>query len=441
MNLRVNKTTNLQGKATLPSSKSQTIRALILATLANGESVIKNVLDCEDVRSAISVCGGLGVEIERDGEDMLVRSNGLPLPPPLTPSPRRTGGENNLNSGDSGITTRFIMPVLGLRQNSNEEIILDCGEQMKKRPVTPLINALNDLGLKIKSLNNNGACPILAQGELQGGQTEIDGITSQYLSALLLSLPCAREDSEIKVSNLNERPYVDMTLQWLKEQDIIYDYRCENNLDIYNIKGGQNYHSFNKTISADFSSASYLIAAAVLLPSEVELIGLDINDKQGDKRLVEILQDMGADIKINGLKMVIKGGKKLNGQIIDCNDIPDMVPTLAIIGTQAQGKTELTNVSQARIKETDRLHSMSEGLKRMGAKIEEKDDGLVIYQSDLKGAQVRGYGDHRTVMALSVAGLLSEGQTIIDTAESINKTFPNYIELMRSIGSNMEAVT
>lgn len=430
MNLKVQRTIHLQGNITPPSSKSQTIRGLMIATMASGQSVLRNALNSDDTRAAINVCKGLGAAIYRFGEDLFIESSRVPFKTKT----------NNFFSDNSGITTRFVMPILGLRENCSETAILDCGEQMRQRPLQPLIDALNNLGLEVSSLNNDSSCPVSVKRKLQGGNTKVDGLTSQYVSSLLLSLPCAPKDSVITVEDLRERPYVEMTVAWLDEQGIKYEHRLDGNCDVYKIKGGQKYQSFDKVISGDFSSASYLIAAGVLIPGRLEIAGLDMSDRQGDKKLIEILQSMGADIKIDGLRMTISGGKKLIGRKIDCNDIPDLVPTLAVVGTQARGVTEIVNVKQARIKETDRLKSMYDGLSRLGAKAEEQEDGLVVYESELRGAIVHGYNDHRTVMALTVAGLLAEGETIIDTAESINKTFPEFVKMTQSMGVNISII-
>jgi 3-phosphoshikimate 1-carboxyvinyltransferase len=254
-----------------------------------------------------------------------------------------------------------------------------------------------------------------------------------------MALPLVSQDSEITVEDLHERPYMEMTLHWLDQQNIAYTHQRIQNRDIYKISGRQTYKPFDTNISGDFSSASYLIAAAALLEGSVELQGLEMNDPQGDKRLVTLLQEMGADIRVEPTRLLIRGGKPLKGIKIDANDIPDLLPTLAVIGTQAEGKTEICHVAQARIKETDRIHSMTEGLRRLGANIEEYPDGMVVYQGKLQGGRVKGYGDHRTVMALGVAGLLSTDKTIVEDCEAINKTFPNFIEIMQSLGARMEA--
>ena len=447
MKIIAHTTERIEGEVTPPSSKSQTIRGLIFATLAKGTSALKNPLHSQDTADAIRACRALGAEIFVKSDRIVIESEGVPLQ-----------SDTTLNTGNSGVTTHFLMPVTGLRGSKGGPITFDCGEQMKQRPVESLVTALQRLGLKVKSQHKNGHCPLQISGELFGGKATISGKSSQYLSALLISLPCAQNDSVITVNDLQERPYVEMTEQWLKEQGIEYthekapttpsrrrdtppqaggDGEKTGTQDVYTIKGGQVYKPFIKTIPADFSSASYLIAAGALFDGQVILHGLDMNDPQGDKALVTILKEMGADIEVKGDGLVITGGKPLRGMRIDANAIPDMVPTLAVIGTQAKGTTQLINIGNARMKETDRLHSMTEGLTKMGAKNEEKKDSLTISGGKLYGANVHGFDDHRTVMALSLAGMLASGETFIDTAEAVSKTFPDFVKIMKSLGGQI----
>lgn len=421
------KSAPLSGVVTVPSSKSQSIRGLIFALLAKGESTLTNILHSSDTHDAINVCQLLGAEVENSDDTLSLISPGLPI--------RST--VERIYSGNSGITTCFIMPILGLRQDALHPIILDCGDQMRARPIQSLVDALNNLGLTIKYIDEHGFLPVSISGSLQGGNTEICGINSQFLSALLISLPYVPVDSEITVRDLHERPYVEMTMDWLRQRNIVFDHIKMENRDVYYIKGSQRYNKFHTNIAGDFSSASYLIAAAVLNASNVELQGLSMEDYQGDKRLVTILQKMGADIQIESSNFIIRGGKKLHGIEIDANDIPDLLPTLAVIGTYAEGKTDIINVGHARLKETDRIHSITKGLTRLGAKVDESKDGLTVYQSRMKGTRVKGYGDHRTVMALSIAGMIADGTTIIDDAEAINKTFPGFVKTMQFLGANM----
>jgi 3-phosphoshikimate 1-carboxyvinyltransferase len=428
--LRVNNTFSLKGRVKIPGSKSQSIRALIISLLSNGKSTLTNVAEAEDIKDGLSVCKTLGAIITPLEKKLQIMGTGIPLHP----------GFLEINTGNSGITTRFILPLLGFRQNNDRPFIVDCAEQMRARPIKSLIDALRNLGLTIQYVQTENKLPVAVSGELTGGKTSVEGLTSQFLSALLISLPCAKTDSEITVENLHERPYVDMTLSWLKQQQIEFRHERSRLIDKFYISGKQQYRPVHHTISGDFSSASCLIGAAVLTQSEVMLEGLCIDDAQGDKRLISILQAMGADIHIEATCLLIRGGNPLKGIKIDANDIPDLLPILAVIGTQAAGKTEIMNVKQARLKETDRIHSMTEGLSLLGAFVEEHPDGLTIYQSALKGARVRGCKDHRTVMALSVAGMTAAGNTFIEDADSIHKTYPHFVEDMRHLGAKMEVI-
>lgn len=435
MKLIIEPTLRIEGEVTPPSSKSHSVRALLLATLANGTSTLKNILDASDTRAAMDVCRKLGAKItcKKDatgGLDCTVEGNGTPF----------QTNETELFSANSGITTTFTIPILGLRKETKHSMILSCGEQMMQRPIDTILDAVTKLGLKIKS--TNGHCPLEISGEIIGNEVEIDGTNSQNVSALLLALPLAPNASTVIVKNLQERPYVEMTLRCLDEQHIAYTHTRSNNIDQFVIPGNQIYKPFEKTISGDFSSASYIIAAAVLLPGHVIIDTMDMTDSQGDKRLITILQTMGAHIKIEGKTIIIDGGHPLTGQEIDCSDIPDMVPTLAVIATQAAGKTTLINIGHARIKETDRLKSMATELKKMGAKIEEHATSLVIYHSRLFRASLDGYNDHRTIMALAIASLLpTDGASEITTAEGMDKTFPNFTTTMNTLGAKMHVLS
>jgi 3-phosphoshikimate 1-carboxyvinyltransferase len=428
MHLLIHPTPILAGKITPPSSKSHTIRGLIFALLSKGQSVLHNALDSEDIRDAIHACQQLGAIITRVGDQLHINSTSLPL----------QTQPDTIYSGNSGITICFILPLLGYRQNSMQPILLDCGAQMRTRPIKPLVDTLRNLGMHMDYAAEESTCPLYISGNLVGGSAEVEGISSQYISALLIALPCAEKESQIYVHDLHERPYMEMTLKWLDAQKIQYTHAKKTDTDIFTIPGKQRYQPFEKTIAGDFSSASCLIVAAALTEGLVEFRGLNMEDPQGDKRLISILKEMGAEIVIESTRILIYGGKTLTGLKIDANDIPDLLPVLAVLGTQAIGKTEIYNVKQARQKETDRIHSMTEGLRRMGAQIEEHPDGMVIYQSTLQGAAVRGFDDHRTIMSLAVAGLLAQGETIIEGAEAIQKTFPTFVEVMRSIGANID---
>jgi 3-phosphoshikimate 1-carboxyvinyltransferase len=320
--------------------------------------------------------------------------------------------------------------------NSGQATTLTGDEQIQSRPVGPLMDALNNLGAKCKSIKNNGKAPIEITGQLAGGKTTIAATTSQYLSSLLLCVPLAEEDTEIDVTILNEPGYVQMTLDWLDKQNIEYE---NQDFRKFKIKGNQKYKAFDAVIPADFSSATFFFCGAALAADGVTLLGLDFSDSQPDKAVVDYLKAMGADIAVGPKSATIKAAP-LKGIEIDMNRTPDALPAMAVTAAFAEGTTRLTNVPQARGKETDRIKCMAEELKKLDVDVEELPDGLIISGGRPKPAELHGWADHRIVMALSLAGLNLEGQCTVDTAEAISVTFPNYVELMKGINANMELV-
>jgi 3-phosphoshikimate 1-carboxyvinyltransferase len=259
-------------------------------------------------------------------------------------------------------------------------------------------------------------------------------VTSQYLTSLLIALPCAEKDSVIDVPLLNEQPYVTMTLSWLERLGISLENRDYRS---FRVPGGQKYPAFKESIAADFSSATFFLVAAAVTGSELILEGLDFDDPQGDKEVVNILREMGAEIRIDGRSLTIKGGE-LRGGTFDLNAIPDALPALSVAACFAHGETRLVNVPQARLKETDRISVMHSELSKLGADIDELPDGLVIRGGTLRGGRVKGHHDHRIVMALAVAGLACEGQVEVDTAEAVSVTFPEFCNLMKNTGADIE---
>jgi len=414
----------LKGTITIPGSKSNTTRAVFIATLADGESVIRNPLPSADCYSTVEVCRGFGASITTDKE-WVVRGIGSR---PLVPS-------DVLNMGNSG-TTYYIATAVATLVNGFTIITGD--HQIRRRPVGPLINALNDLGGFVFSTRGGGVAPLVVRGILQGGKTSLPGVISQWLTSLLISCPLARGDTTITVENLQERPYIDMTMGWLTRQKIEFSHDYYKR---FSVKGGQSYHPLDERIPSDWESASFPLVAAAITDSEVTVMGLDMEDYQGDKAIVAILKDMGADVTIVGRGeggVTVKGGKELHGIEIDCKDLPDAPPVLAVLATKAKGKTVLRNLASSRLKETDRPQSICEELLKMGVRIDIDADSLTIYQSDLIGTKIDGHTDHRIVMAAAVAALAAKGKSEISDAEYCKISFPNFYELMRSIGARME---
>jgi len=414
------KRSKLEGSIDIPSSKSHTIRAVVIASLAGGTSRIRNPLDSGDTRSAVHGCQALGAEIET-GEDWVV--NGFGGSPRLKVP--------HIDLGNSGTSLRLLTSVAALQEH---EVIFDGDDSLRTRPLQSLLDAVSTLGGSAYSLGHNGFCPVSVKGRMQGGTTGVSGVTSQFLSSLLISTPLLEKDTEIHVASLNERPYVEMTLAWLAEQNIRLERR---GWECFYIKGGQQYRHFDKQVPGDFSSATFPLCAAAITSSHLLLKGLAMSDTQGDKEVISMLSSMGAHIRMTAEGVLVSPGE-LTGRELDLNSTPDALPALAVVGCCAKGQTVLRNVPQARIKETDRIRVMATELSKMGAQVEEMDDGLIIRQSTLAGSRLCGYHDHRVVMALSLAGMVAEGETEIDTAESITITFPGYVEKMCALGARMK---
>ena len=422
MLLKVRKS-QTHGCVNIPGSKSHTIRALFLASLAAGRSTITNPLISEDALSAIAVCRAFGAGIENLGGRFIVDGfNGVPTVP-----------ENVINVGNSGTTLRFGMMTAGLVDGYT---VFTGDYQIRRRPLGPLIEAMNNLGAEVFSTRGNHMAPVVVRGRLNGGRSKLDAVTSQYLSSILIHAPLLDNNTDIELTRLNEIPYAQMTMWWLDNQGIQYS---NDNYKTFYIKGGQQYKAFTTAIPGDFSSATFFMVLAAISGEEYILKNLDMTDPQGDKQVLEYLKGMGTVVSHTDGGISVKGSV-LRGIEIDMNATPDALPAMAVAGCFAEGETRLINVPQARLKETDRIHVMCVELKKMGADIEEIPDGLIIRSSRLKGCRVCGHDDHRVVMALAIAGLNCEGETVIETAEAVNVTFPEFPHIITNCGGNLEMV-
>ncbi|MCK5672227.1 MAG: 3-phosphoshikimate 1-carboxyvinyltransferase, partial [Spirochaetales bacterium] len=337
----INPASTLSGEITIPASKSHTIRALLIAAMANGESTIINPLDSSDTRSCIEAIKILGAKIKLENDRWIVNGTGGDIHPVA----------DTIDVGNSG-TTLYL--AAGLAALSSHKITFTGDNQIKSRPVENLLNSLKDLGAEITISGKNGCPPFSIQGPLTGGKTSIECPTSQYLSSLLLCTPLINGNTEIEVPLLREQPYVEMTLKWLNEQFVMYD---TTEFKDFFIPGGQQFEAFAKQVPGDFSSATFFLCAAAITESTLTLKGLDMADSQGDKAVVYMLKEMGCNIEI-GMDFIKIEGRPLKGCNLDLNDTPDALPALAVTACFAEGKTKLYNVPQARLKETDRISVM-----------------------------------------------------------------------------------
>lgn len=418
-------TTNsaLNGSVHIPGSKSHTIRAVAIASLASGTSTIRLPLLSEDALSARKGYTQLGATITGDDNAWQVVGCGGKIQIP----------KKAIDVGNSGTSLRMLAGSLALASGTGT---LTGDYQIQRRPNAPLVKALNNLGAKVQAADEKGCAPLLITGPFSGGTTEIDCLSSQYVSAILLNAPLASNDTIINVVNPNELPYIDMTLWWLDQQNIKYK---QDGYKQFTVFGNQQYSAFDKAIPADWSSATFFLCAGAICQGSITLTGLDLSDPQGDKDVIKYLQSMGAKIEINGNNITVFKSD-LNGATIDMNATPDALPAMAVTATFANSPTTLTNVKQARIKETDRIDVMTKNLRSLGIKIDEHEDGMTIYPGQLHSGKVGGYDDHRIVMSMAIAGLAAPQDVCIEvnSAEAANVTFPEFSKLVQDLGGNLE---
>jgi 3-phosphoshikimate 1-carboxyvinyltransferase len=411
----------LSGAVDIPGSKSHTIRAVAIGALAVGESVIREPLASADTLAAVDTYRALGAAIEVEPNYWRVRGTAGNVQTP----------ENFIDVRNSGTTLRIAVGSACLMRQGMAGFTGD--HQIRRRPIGPLARALTELGANVATTRDNGCAPLVVKGRLRGGRTSIEAVTSQYVTSLLMCTPLADGDSIIDVPVLNEQPYVHITLDWLRRGGITLD---RDELRQFRVPGRQQYRAIDVRVPADFSSATFFLAAGVLGDNDVVVRGLDMNDAQGDKAVVEYLQRMGAQVEMTSEGIRVRPGS-LTGCEIDMNATPDALPMMAVVGCFARGKTSLVNVPQARLKETDRIAVMAAELGKMGAKIKELPDGLIIEQSDLRPALVDGHDDHRVVMSLAVAGSCVRSGTRIAKAEAMSVTFPTFVDCMAGLGADL----
>jgi len=384
-------------------------------------SVLRNPLMSDDARSAILGAREMGASVNLGTEWIIKGIGGAP-------------GLNcqSINVGNSGTSLRILTAICAL---SEHPVSFDGDKSIRQRPMMPLLSAIQNLGVTIID-SAGGKCPFTIRGPLTGGKTTVNGVSSQFLTALLIACPLAPNDTEINVENLNEKPYVEITLDWLRRMNIKFE---QKGLEWFRIFGRQKFRSFERSVPADFSTATFPLCAAAVTKSEILIKGLDFNDHQGDKAVFGYFERMGVKIQHTREGVWVKGSD-MKGIDIDMNSTPDALPAMAVAACFASGTTRLLNVPQARLKECDRIAAMAAELKKMGARVEELTDGLVIHQSSLKGANVHGYDDHRLVMALSIAGFGAAGETVVDTAEAASVTYPAFVEDMKGLGALLNKI-
>lgn len=396
----------------VPGSKSYTHRLLIASALSDGRCRVKNALKSEDTRFTLTALRQLGADIqEAEDGSLWVRGCSGALQAPNAP----------IYLGNSGTSMRLLTGVAALAKGKT---VLTGTERMGQRPIRDLLDALKQLGVLARSLNANGCPPVeIHGGAIPGTQADIDcGVSSQYLSALLLIAPCTQNGLSVTVSRGPvSKPYIDLTVEVMARLGINV---AREGYTAFHVPGKQRYQPGEYEVEPDVSNASYFWAAAAVTGGRVTVKGINQNSGQGDLRITALLERMGCQCQAEADGISVIGGE-LSAIETDMGDLPDMVPTLAVVAAFAKGTTVIQNVAHLKAKESNRLLAVATELGKMGISAEVLDDGLKITGGSPQGATIETYDDHRIAMSFAVAGLRAPGTRIADPG-CVEKSFPDF---------------
>jgi 3-phosphoshikimate 1-carboxyvinyltransferase len=403
----------ISGHIKAPPSKSMTQRAIAAAILADGQSQILNPSYCDDSLAAMSIAVSLGARVEPEADKMKITGTGELK-------------EKKLNCGESGLAIRMFSPVAALY---DEEIIMTGAGSLKKRPMQMICDALNQLG--VNCISTNGFLPLTIKGPLRGGYCEIDGsISSQLLTGLLMSLPLADYDSTIKVNNLKSKPYIDMTIELLRDFGIKIS---NENYELFKVPGKQKYHAGNYEVESDWSGGSFLLVAGAI-NGNLKVSGLRTGSFQSDMAILKALENAGANMKTSDDQIEVSKSA-LKAFEFDATESPDLFPPLVALASYCEGVTRLKGAARLLHKESNRAAALMEEFRRMNINVELKDDCLFVTGGEVKGARVSSHDDHRIAMAAAVAALGATGTVFIKDSHCVAKSYPGFFNDLRKAGA------
>ena len=414
MNVIINKS-KLCGTISAISSKSHAHRALICAALSNEVSKIKCDTTSKDIEATVNCLNGLGAKITYQDKAFSVEPIDL------------TKAQTQIDVGESGSTLRFLIPIicaLGLN------VKIKMHGRLPQRPLFPLDRELEKNGCKL--VRNDDVLSI--SGKLDANLIEIEGnVSSQFISGLLFALPLLDKECKVVIKEKFESySYVLLTLDVLKQFGI--EYKFENNT--FELLSSR-YNAKDLIVEGDWSNSAFWLCLGAMLDNGITVKNLAFNSAQGDKKIIDILSQFGAKIEINDNFAKISKGN-LNGFEIDASDIPDLMPILCVLACNAKGKTTIKNAQRLRIKESDRIKTVVEMISNLGGKIEETDDGMIVYKSKLKGGIVDSHNDHRIAMSAAIASVLCENEVKILNAESVEKSYPTFYNDFKNLNGNVK---
>jgi 3-phosphoshikimate 1-carboxyvinyltransferase len=422
MNCKVEKS-KIKGIIDCPSNKSYTHRGIFLASLAGNNSKVENVLLSADTKATIEACEKFGAIIEVEDSAVIVKES------------IKIGSKvSEINTENSGTTIRI---AIGIASLFSEEITLTGDESIQKRPMQPLLDALSSIGAECNS--TDGKPPVKIKGNIAGGDVTIPGnLSSQFISSLLIAAPLTKNGINLTIQgDLVSKPYLDATIRTMREFGVsvqtLIPYKK------YNISP-QIYKNTTFKVPIDFSSLALLLSSTVLSGEDVTIKGSIGNLPQGDEAFIDFLNQLGVLVTINENEIKIKSPEKLKGGRFDLRNSPDLLPPLAILSLVSSDPIEIVNVKHARLKETDRIAILARELPKIGIKVEEKEDGLILESSgNLIGAKLDSENDHRLFMAFCIAGT-HIGDCIVTDPKSVEVSYPNFIEEMNRLGAKIQSI-
>ena len=398
-----------------PSSKSYAQRAIALALLSQGKSILRNIEFCKDTRSALSCIEALGAKVEILDESTIAIEGGLR---PLS---------NTLHVGESGLATRLFTPIASLW---HEAITIQGEGTLLHRPMIMMIEPLRALGVEVR--DGGGYLPIEVKGPIHGGEIEVDGsISSQFITGLLLSLPLAEEDTTLHVTSPVSTPYIDMTIDTARIFGIEIMQK-EGDYTEFFIEGGQKYTPADISIEGDWSGASTILVAGAIA-GEVTVNNISTLSKQADTAIIRALERAGAGIIIEHDSITVSK-RPLKAFTFDATNSPDLFPALAALAAAAEGVSTIIGTSRLSHKESDRAETLRQEYEKLGIEIDiSQEDVMTIRGGKIKPATVFSHGDHRIAMSLAVSALRCDGEVVIEQAECVEKSYPTFFEDLESI--------
>lgn len=409
---------SVSGNLQAPSSKSMTQRAIAAGLLANRETRILNASGCMDSKAAMEIARGLGAEVEVKENEILVRS--------------RSGAvASNLNCGESGLALRMFTPIAAL---NGQSVTITGKGSLLKRPVQMITDALQQLGVKVES--NAGLLPIKLEGKLKGGHVNVDGsVSSQLLTGLLMALPVLKDDSVISVDNLKSKPYISMTLELLRDFGI----QVKNEgMSLFKIPGNQKYSSRSYEVEGDWSGAAFLLVAGAVA-GKIRLSGLNPHSAQADRQILEILELCGNPVLVGPNFLEIES-RSLKSFEFDATECPDLFPPAAALGVFCEGTSRITGIERLVHKESDRAMAIVEVLSNLGIRVWIEGNDLFITGGQPNGGNVSSHNDHRIAMMAAVCALGAKAKVVINGAECVSKSYPEFYEDLQKIGVNINTV-